>query len=69
MLRRPIEAVYAALARASGLLLTDRGQTLAEYGLIMTLVGVGVIIPTAIIFRDALADAFNAAADCLNGSC
>lgn len=69
MLRRPIEAVYAVFARAHGLLLTDRGQTLAEYGLILAVVGVGVMIPAALLFRDQLAGAFNSATPCLLGSC
>jgi Flp pilus assembly pilin Flp len=61
--------VYAAVARAHGLLLTDRGQTLAEYGLLIAVVGVGVMIPAALLFRDALADAFDSATPCLIGSC
>jgi Flp pilus assembly pilin Flp len=67
--RRPIEAVYAAFARAHGLLLTDRGQTLAEYGLIIAAIGVGVMIPAALLFREQLASAFNSATPCLLGSC
>ena len=36
----------------------ESGQALAEYGLILTLVAVGVVIPTVIIMRTALAGAF-----------
>ncbi len=43
----------------------ERGQTLAEYGLILTLVAVGVVIPTLIIMRTALAGAFGSATDCI----
>lgn len=45
----------------------ERGQTLAEYGLLLTLVGVGVIAPTVIIMRTALAGAFTSATNCLLG--
>lgn len=47
----------------------ERAQTLAEYGLILTLVAVGVTIPTLLIFRGILIDAFDSARACLNGSC
>ena len=69
MLKRPYEALRAAVARAHGLLLGERAQTLAEYGLILTLVAVAVVVPAAVIFRDALAQAYNDAAPCLTGSC
>jgi Flp pilus assembly pilin Flp len=69
VLWRTKEAVYAFVARAHGLLLTERGQTLAEYGLIITLVAVGVIVPTTLIFRDQLIGAFNSATPCLMGGC
>lgn len=48
-----------------GLPSQERGQTLAEYGLILTLVAVGVVIPTLIIMRTALAGAFGSATDCI----
>ena len=48
----------------------ERGQTLAEYGLLLTLVAVGVIAPTVILMRTALADAFASATNCiLNSGC
>ena len=47
----------------------DDGQTLAEYGLIISLVGVAAMITGVIVFRGALVDAFNSASDCLNGTC
>lgn len=62
-------ALLAVCARVSFVFSQTRGQTLAEYGLILTLVAVGVVIPTMLLFREALIDAFNAAADCMNGSC
>ena len=47
----------------------DDGQTLAEYGLIMSVIGVAVVVLAVVSFRDAIAAAFDAASDCLDGSC
>ena len=44
----------------------EYGQTLAEYGLLLTLVAVGVVVPTLILMRGALAGAFGSAADCMS---
>lgn len=50
--------------------LTDEeGQTLAEYGLIMAVIAVAVIVGAVIAFRGAITTAFNQATDCLDGSC
>jgi len=43
----------------------ERGQTLAEYSLLLTLIGVGVVVPTMLLFRAALADAFTDATACI----
>jgi Flp pilus assembly pilin Flp len=48
---------------------SPRAQTLAEYGLIISVIAVAVIIPTMLLFRQTLIDAYNAAAACLDGSC
>jgi Flp pilus assembly pilin Flp len=47
----------------------DEGQTLAEYGLIMAIVGVSVVVLAAVAFRDAIIGAFDNAKTCLGGSC
>ncbi len=47
----------------------EEGQTLAEYGLIMAVIAVGVIVAAVIAFRGAIVSAFNGAVDCLDGSC
>jgi len=47
----------------------EDGQTLSEYGLIISLVGVAIIVLTVIVFRDTLTGAFAKASFCLNGSC
>lgn len=44
----------------------EDGQTLAEYSLILTVIAVGVVVPTMILFRGALAGAFTTATDCMN---
>jgi len=55
--------------RVYGLLTQQRAQTLAEYSLILTLVAVAVIVPTAIILRNQMVAAFSSAAACLDGGC
>ena len=47
----------------------EEGQTLAEYGLIMAVIAVAVIVAAGVAFRGAIATAFNSATDCLDGSC
>lgn len=58
--------VIAALVRAQDCLTRERGQTLAEYGLIVSLIAVGVVVPSMLLFRGALAGAFESATDCMN---
>jgi Flp pilus assembly pilin Flp len=65
----PLERARLLVARVHGLLAREHGQTLAEYGLVLTLVAVGVVIPTMLLFRNELIAAFNSAANCMNGSC
>jgi Flp pilus assembly pilin Flp len=64
-----LDRVPLLTIRAVRRLRRERAQTLAEYGLILTLVAVGVTIPTLIIFREMMITAFNAASSCLDGSC
>ena len=47
----------------------EKGQTLAEYGLIMAVIAVAVVVIAVIAFRTAIVAAFNGAIDCLDGSC
>ena len=47
----------------------EEGQTLAEYGLIMAVIAVAVVVTAVIAFRTAIVNAFNGAIDCLDGSC
>ena len=43
----------------------QKGQTLAEYGLLLALVAVGVVVPTLILMRGALAGAYGDATACI----
>jgi len=49
----------------------EEGQTLAEYGLIMALIAVAVVVTAVVAFRGAIIGAFNNATDCLGnlGTC
>jgi Flp pilus assembly pilin Flp len=46
----------------------ENGQTLAEYGLIMAVIAVAVVVAAGVLFRDAIIGAFNSATDCLNSA-
>ena len=46
----------------------EEGQTLAEYGLIMAVIAVAVVVAAVVVFRDALTAAFNTATACLTGA-
>ena len=47
----------------------EEGQTLAEYGLILSVIAVATIVLAVVAFRDAISTAFNDASACLDGSC
>jgi len=47
----------------------EEGQTLAEYGLIMAVIAVAVVVAAVVAFRGAIVTAFNSATDCLDGTC
>ncbi len=47
----------------------EEGQTLAEYGLIMAVIAVSVVVLAVVAFRGAIVTAFNGAVACLDGSC
>ncbi|MEX0785152.1 MAG: hypothetical protein WD939_00805 [Dehalococcoidia bacterium] len=60
------DVLTAAIARVQSLRTGEDGQTLAEYGLIISVVAVGVVVPSMLLFRGALASAFGSATDCIN---
>ncbi len=47
----------------------EDGQTLAEYGLIMAVIAVSVVVLAVVAFRGAIVTAFTSATNCLDGSC
>ncbi len=47
----------------------EKGQTLAEYGLIMAVIAVAVVVTAVTLFRGAIITAFNSATGCLDGNC
>ena len=47
----------------------EEGQTLAEYGLIMAIIAVAVVVLAVVAFRTAIVGAFNNATGCLDGNC
>jgi Flp pilus assembly pilin Flp len=47
----------------------EHGQTLAEYGLIMAVIAVAVVVAAVVAFRGAIVTAFNSATGCLDGNC
>jgi Flp pilus assembly pilin Flp len=47
----------------------EEGQTLAEYGLIMAVIAVAVVVTAVTVFRTAIIGAFSSATTCLGGSC
>lgn len=69
MFRLPEDTLLRLVARLNGLLYQERGQTLAEYGLIVTLVGVGITILALLAFRTQFIAAYDSMSNCLSGSC
>jgi Flp pilus assembly pilin Flp len=47
----------------------ERGQTLAEYSIILTVVGVGVVVAALFFFSAQVGDLFDAMTPCLSGGC
>jgi Flp pilus assembly pilin Flp len=46
----------------------EEGQTLAEYGLIMAVIAVAVVVAAGVAFRGAIVGAFTSATTCLNNA-
>lgn len=44
----------------------EEGQTLAEYGLIMSAVAVALVVLSVVALRGSIVDAFGSATDCLH---
>ena len=61
--------MYLGLNRLVERARDEEGQTLAEYGLIMAVVAVSVMVIAAVAMRGGIINAFNNASTCLGGSC
>jgi Flp pilus assembly pilin Flp len=61
--------LLAALHGVRSRMTDEDGQTLAEYGLIMAVIAVAVVVAAVVAFRGAIVTAFNSATDCLDGTC
>ena len=61
--------LFSLLSAVRARIEDDHGQTLAEYGLIMAVIAVAVVIAAVVAFRGAIVSAFNQATNCLDGSC
>jgi pilus assembly protein Flp/PilA len=46
----------------------EQGQTLAEYGLIMAVIAVAVVVAAGVAFRGAIIGAFDSATECISGA-
>jgi pilus assembly protein Flp/PilA len=46
----------------------EEGQTLAEYGLIMAVIAVAVVVAAGVAFRGAIIGAFDSATNCLSAA-
>ena len=60
-----LESAAAADGQVHAERAKERAQTLAEYSLLIAVVGVGVVVPSMLLFRTALAGAFSDATDCI----
>jgi Flp pilus assembly pilin Flp len=61
--------VFVALQGIESKVTDEEGQTLAEYGLIMAVIAVAVVVTAAVAFKGAIVLAFTSATKCLSGSC
>ena len=64
MLRWLDDTLLRCAARLAGLLRRERGQTQAEYVVMVTLIAVGAAIVTIIAFRSQVLASFDAIAGC-----
>ena len=61
--------ILARMREARAALGNEAGQTLAEYGMIVTIVAVGVTVAALFFFATAVAGAFDGVTACFGGSC
>ncbi len=69
MLNNLVLRVLVAIQGIEMKMKDEEGQTLAEYGLIMAVIAVAVIVAAGVLFKDAIVGSFNSATNCLDGTC
>ncbi|MDP9238648.1 MAG: Flp family type IVb pilin [Chloroflexota bacterium] len=69
MLKNLVLRALVALQGLESKVQDEEGQTLAEYGLIMAVIAVAVIVAAAVAFKNGIIAAFNSATNCLDGTC
>ena len=69
MIRDLTLRVLVALHGVEAKFRDEEGQTLAEYGLIMAVIAIAVVVAAVVAFRGAIVNAFQNATTCLSGSC
>jgi len=69
LLNNALLRVVAGWHELQARLSDEEGQTLGEYGLIMAVIAVAVVITAVVAFRGAIITAFEGATNCLDGSC
>jgi len=60
--------VFVAIRGIESKLRDEEGQTLAEYGLIVAVIAVVVVIAAVFTFKEAIVDAFDDATNCLDSA-
>jgi len=69
MIKDLVLRVLVAVQGLESKIKDEEGQTLAEYGLIMAVIAIAVVVAAVVAFRGAIVGAFNGATKCLSGSC
>ena len=69
MLRSATDALALAVLRVYVRLRVERGQTLAEYGVIVSVLTVFVVVVAVLGFGDAVTSVFSNMVSCLSGDC
>ncbi len=69
MLSLPADAVLSCLVWIQARLPSERGQTLGEYALLISLVAIGTTLIALIAFRNQLSTGVDQMSACLTGRC
>ena len=69
MFTSPTDVLLRFVARLNELVYQERAQTLGEYALIVSLVGVAAVIFGLIVFRERMIVGYDSMVNCLNGHC